>query len=290
MSLWICLACGSEHPDTRRPPSGCAICLDDRQYVPREGQRWSTPEDLEVGRSFRIDELEPDLFGIVVTPEVAIGQRTLLVRTPLGNVLWEPSAFISAEMVVAVEALGPVVAVTASHPHLAGAAVSWSHLLSAGQHGEVPVLWNAHDRRWVPRPDPAHVFWNDRHEVVPGVALVRTGGHFPGSAVLHWAAGAGGRGVLLVGDTLMVGPGGQTVSFMRSYPNLLPLPERLVRGILTALAPLAYDRVHGAFPGRVIEARAASVVASSAERYLGWLNDDIRDPDEEVRDNTQQAG
>lgn len=290
MPLWICLACGAEHPDTRRPPVGCAICLDDRQYVPAGGQKWSAPADLEVGRSFGIEEIEDDLFGIVVTPEVAIGQRTLLVRTPAGNVLWEPSAFISAELVVAVEAFGPVAAVTASHPHLAGAAVSWSHLLSAGQGAEVPVLWNAHDRRWVQRPDPAYVFWTDRHEVVPGVALVRAGGHFPGSAVLHWAAGAGGRGVLLVGDTLMVGPAGRTVSFMRSYPNMVPLPARLVRGILSALAPLAYDRIHGAFPGRVVDADAATVVAASAERYLGWLTDEIRDPDEVLPENTQPAG
>lgn len=281
MTLWICLTCGAEHPDTRRPPDGCAICLDDRQYVPADGQRWSSPADLEVGRTFRIEEIEDDLFAITVSPEVAIGQRTLLVRTPAGNVLWEPSAYISAELVVAVEALGRVAAVTASHPHLAGAAVSWSHLLSAGQHEDVPVLWNAHDRRWVQRPDPAHVFWTDRHEVVPGVDLVRAGGHFPGSAVLHWAAGAGGRGVLLVGDTLMVGPAGRTVSFMRSYPNLLPLPERLVRGILTALEPLAYDRIHGAFPGRLVGTGAREVVASSAERYLGWLTDTIRDPDED---------
>ena len=114
--------------------------------------------------------------------------------------------YISAGLVVAVRALGPVAAVAASHPHLAGAAVSWGHMLSAGQHAEVPVLWNAHDRRWVQRPDPAYVFWADRHEPVDGISLVRAGGHFPGSCVLHWPAGADGRGVLLVGDTVMVGP------------------------------------------------------------------------------------
>lgn len=282
MSLWICLACGAEHPDTRRPPAGCAICLDDRQYVPPQGQRWSTAGDLETGRTFTVEEMEDDLFVVTVTPEVAIGQRTFLLRTPAGNVLWEPSAYISAALVVAVQALGPVVAVTASHPHLAGAAVSWSHMLSAGQHGPVPILWNAHDRRWVSRPDPAYLFWTDRHDIADGLSLVRAGGHFPGSAVLHWPAGANGRGVLLVGDTLMVGPGGDSVSFMRSYPNLLPLPERLVREILAALEPLTYDRIHGAFPGRTVHRNAPAVVRSSAERYLGWLNDEIRDPDEDL--------
>ncbi|WP_111766892.1 hydrolase [Nakamurella deserti] len=290
MSLWICLTCGAEHPDTRRPPDVCAICADDRQWIPPEGQRWSTASDLEVGRTFTVEEIEPDLFAVTVTPEVAIGQRSLVLRTPHGNILWEPSAYISADLVVAVEALGRVVAVAASHPHLAGAAVSWSHMLSARQQHEVPILWNAHDRRWVQRPDPAYVFWTDRHEPVPGVTLLRAGGHFPGSCVLHWPAGAGGRGVLLVGDTLMVGPSGHTVSFMRSYPNQLPLSERLVRQIVATLEPLAYDRIHGAFPGRAIVSDAPAVVRSSAERYIGWLTDTIRDPDEELPANTQHAG
>lgn len=289
MSLWICLTCGTEHPDSRRPPDRCAICTDDRQYVPSTGQQWSTAADLEIGRTFTIEEIEQDLFAVVVTPEVGIGQRTLLVRTPDGNVLWEPSAYISADLVIAVRALGPVVAVTASHPHLAGAAVSWSHMLSASQHRPVPVLWNAHDRRWVQRPDPAHLFWTDDHPVTDGVSLIRAGGHFPGSCVLHWPAGAGGRGVLLVGDTLMVGPGGHTVSFMRSYPNLLPLSCRLVGRIVAALEPLAYDRIYGAFPGRVVDRGGPAVVRSSADRYLGWLTDTIRDSDEDLPDNTQPA-
>ena len=289
MSLWICLTCGAEHPDTHRPPDGCAICLDDRQWVPREGQRWSTAGDLEVGRTFAVEEIEPDLFAVTVTPEVGIGQRTLVVRTPGGNVLWEPSAYISAELVVAVEALGPVVAITASHPHLAGAAVSWSHVLTARQHDQVPILWNAHDRRWVQRPDPAYRFWVDRHEPVAGVTLVRAGGHFPGSCVLHWPAGADGRGVLLVGDTMAVGPSGRTVSFMRSFPNQLPLPERLVRGIVAALEPLRYDRIHGAFAGGVVERDAPAVVRASAERYIGWLTDTIRDPDEHLTEDAQRT-
>jgi glyoxylase-like metal-dependent hydrolase (beta-lactamase superfamily II) len=290
MSLWICLACGAEHPDTRRPPERCAICEDDRQYVPTAGQRWSTASDLEVGRTFAVQELEPDLFAVTVTPEVAIGQRTLLVRTPGGNMLWEPSAYISADLVVAVQALGPVVAVSASHPHLAGAAVSWSHMLSAHQGVQVPILWNAHDRRWVQRPDPAYSFWTDRHEPGAGLTLLQAGGHFPGSCVLHWPAGADGRGVLLVGDTLMVGPGGRTVSFMRSYPNLLPLPERLVRGVTSTLEPLAYDRIYGAFPGRAVDGGAQEVVRTSADRYIGWLTDTLRDPDEALAPDTQQAG
>ena len=34
--------------------------------------------------------------------------------------------------------------------------------------------------------------------------LVRTGGHFEGGTVMHWAAGAGGKGAILSGDLLQV--------------------------------------------------------------------------------------
>src|SRR6202035_4547748 len=61
---------------------------------------------------------------------------------------------------------------------------------------------------------------------LPGVTLVQCGGHFPGSAVVHWASGAEGRGVLLSGDTIFVTPGEDRVSFVWSAPNRLPLSEQ----------------------------------------------------------------
>ena len=36
-------------------------------------------------------------------------------------------------------------------------------------------------------------------ELFGGATLLRLGGHFPGSAVLHWAPGANGRGLLCSG-------------------------------------------------------------------------------------------
>ena len=39
---------------------------------------------------------------------------------------------------------------------------------------------------------------NDK-ELFGGARLLRLGGHFPSSAVLHWSAGAAGKGVLCTG-------------------------------------------------------------------------------------------
>ncbi len=275
VALWICATCGAEYPDTATPPESCPICTDDRQWVPLAGQQWTTAAELAEHTTFRIEELEPDLYGILVSPAVGIGQRSLLLRTDAGNLLWEPSAYLDASMVEAVRQLGGVAAVTASHPHVAGAQVSWSTAF-----GGAPIHWNGLDRRWVQRPDPARVWWTDTAAPLPGLTLVQTGGHFPGSGVLHWASGAGGRGVLLTGDTLLVTPGQRSVSFMRSYPNFVPLPERLVHGIVDAIDGYSYDRIYGSFDGRVVSDDAQRIVRQSAQRYLGWLRDEIRDPDE----------
>ena len=50
------------------------------------------------------------------------------------------------------------------------------------------------------------------------------------AAVLHWPAGSDGRGALLTGDTITVVQDREWVSFMWSYPNLIPLDAATVRG------------------------------------------------------------
>jgi hypothetical protein len=106
-----------------------------------------------------------------------------------------------------------------------------------------------------------------------GVTLVRLGGHFPGGAVLHWAAGADGRGAVLSGDILQVAPDTRRVSFQWSYPNMMPLSERLVRGIANAAAAWRFERIYGAFPGRNVMEDGNGVVERSANRYIDLLND-----------------
>lgn len=275
MTVWVCRACGAEYPESAEPPDSCGICLDDRQYVPPGGQAWVDAAELLATRTFRIEEYEPDLYGITVHPAVAIGQRTLLLHSEGGWLLWEPSAFFSLELATAVQEYGPVRAIASSHPHLAGASVSWSQAL-----GGVPIYWNALDERWIRRREGSYQLWRHVAHPLPGVTLVEAGGHFPGSAVLHWAAGADLRGVLLTGDTVMITPGCDAVSFLRSYPNLLPLPERLVRQIVERLDHYTYDRLYGLQAHQVVPHDARRIVHESADRYVGWLRDELRDPDE----------
>jgi hypothetical protein len=267
VTAWTCATCANQHADTPRPPEVCAICADERQWVPPEGQRWTTLGEL-TGAGYRTEvrAVEPGLLGIGVSPQLAIGQRALLVRTPAGNLLWDPPGFIDGAAIEAVRAAGGLAAVSASHPHFYGAIVEWSHAFGAAS-----ILLPEADRGWLMRPDPAVRTWSGRHEVLPGVTLVQCGGHFLGSAVVHWADGASGLGALLVGDTIMITPGADRVSFIRSAPNRLPLPEPAVRAVVEAVEPYPYDRLYGGWWQPVVLAGAREIVHRSADRYVQWL-------------------
>jgi len=272
MALWICTACGLEHEDTAEPPPLCEICNEERQFVPLTGQAWTTSDQLEAGGSQLHSALvEPGLHRLSVVPRVGIGQQALLVQTSAGNLLWEPPGFISDEAVRAVRDLGGVAAISGSHPHLMGAMVSWSQAFRTA-----PIYVAAADRAWTRRPGPAIVHWSGEASPLPGIRLVQCGGHFAGSSVLHWANGAEGRGVIFTGDTIFIGPDGRSVSAMRSYPNLLPLPEGAISQILDRLDPLAYDRAYGSF-GQVIPAEAREVVRRSLARYVEWSRGEVDD-------------
>jgi glyoxylase-like metal-dependent hydrolase (beta-lactamase superfamily II) len=267
MGFWICATCAVEHAERVEV---CAICADERQWVPAEGQRWTTLEELAAeGRRVEVAELEPDLFGITATPKAGIGQTAKLVRTPSGNLLWDPIGFVDAEGVARVRELGGAAAIVASHPHMFGVQVEWSRAF-----GGVPVLVAEADREWVARPDPIIETWSGTVEVLPGITLTQPGGHFPGSAVAHWSAGADGRGVLLSGDTVFANPDRTSVAFLRSYPNHIPLSAAVVERVTRALEEFAFDRLYGNFAIR-IDADARAVVRRSADRHIGWVRGDF---------------
>jgi glyoxylase-like metal-dependent hydrolase (beta-lactamase superfamily II) len=266
MTHYLCTTCGTQFAATETPPAHCPICEDERQYIGWQGQQWTTLDALRQTHQNEVMPEEPGLTGIGTQPTFAIGQRALLVQTPAGNVLWDCISLIDEATVAAVQALGGISAIAISHPHYYSSLVEWSRAFAA------PVYLHAADRQWVMRPDDAIHFWEGETQSLPGgLTLIRCGGHFAGGTVLHWPAGAEGRGVLLTGDILQVVSDRRYVSFMYSYPNLIPLPAATVRRIVAAVEPYAFDRIYGAWWGRVVMADAKAAVARSAERYIAAI-------------------
>lgn len=271
---WFCVNCANEYAPAVDPPAECLICADEREFVPPDGQQWARPADLDE-RTIDCSEVEPDLLAITLDPQVGIGQRTFLIRTAAGNLLWEPPGYIDESLVRLIGSHGGISAIASSHPHLVGASVSLSH-----EFDSVPVYFNQADATSLTRPDDVIRFWTHRQPVFGGIELVQCGGHFPGSSVLLWPDGGNARGAIFVGDTLMVGADRRCVSFMRSYPNLIPLPPRLVRKIEATVMALPFDRIYGGFGGQVIESNGPAIVQFSADRYVGWVTDELRDRSE----------
>jgi hypothetical protein len=267
MPAFICTACGTQYPPSDNAPAQCIICEEERQYVPAGGQTWTTLERLRVRNLNAFRQYEPGIIGVGTQPQFAIGQRAILVQTPAGNVLWDCISLIDDATVTLVNGLGGVKAFAISHPHFYTSMVEWSRAF-----GNVPIHLHAFDRKWVMRPDAAINFWQgDTLELLPGVTLIRGGGHFPGGTMLHWTKGAAGRGALLSADIATVTQDYKYLTFMRSYPNFIPLSAREVEGIAASLAPFEYDTIYGHYMDRVIPTGAKAIMRVSVARYLAAI-------------------
>ena len=224
---YMCATCGSQFAAAAQPPERCPICEDERQYVGWGGQKWTSMAALAQDHATDVRAVEPGLTGIGIKPGFSIGQRALLVQTPSGNVLWDCIPLLDQAAIQAVQALGGISAIAISHPHYYSAMVEWSQAFDA------PIYLHEADQKWVMRPDEAIRFWSgDSLPLLDDLTLIRCGGHFAGGSVLHWPAGAAGKGVLLTGDIINVVQDRRFVSFMYSFPNLIPLSPAAVQHIV----------------------------------------------------------
>lgn len=264
MPVFICKTCGVEHAESTQPPSSCLICDDERQYVGWDGQQWTTSAEMKAdGYKNDLREEQTGLLGIGIEPSFSIGQRALLVQTEHGNVLYDCISYLDDDAVEAINGLGGIKALCFSHPHFYDGMVTWSKAFN-----NAAIIIPEADREYVMRPDSAIEYWDGNPlEIMPGVTLIQTGGHFDGSAVLHWAGGADGKGALFVGDTITVVPDRRFVSFMTSYPNLIPMSDAKVRRIVAAIEPYEFDKIYGGWWQRNVTTDAKNAVIRSAERY-----------------------
>jgi hypothetical protein len=261
MEHFVCVTCGVQYAASQAPPPACPVCEDERQYVPEDGQRWTTLEELGADHRNELRE-EGELVGVGTEPAIAIGQRALLV--PAGErelVMWDCITLFDEQTAAEIERRGRVLAIAISHPHYYSAMVEWAQRLGC------PVLLHADDADWVMRPDDSIELWAGETHRVGALELIRLGGHFAGGTVLHWPGGAGGRGALLSGDIVQVIPDRTHVSFMYSYPNLIPLPAATVQRMAGVLARYPFEQIYGAWWGRIVRRDGSEVVRRSAERY-----------------------
>ncbi len=174
--------------------------------------------------------------------------------------MWDCITLLDDETAEAVEQQGGLAAIAISHPHYYSGMVEWARRF------DCPIHLHAADREWIMRPDDRIELWDgETKDLGGGLTLIRCGGHFAGGTVLHVGD------ALLSGDIVQVIPDREWVSFMYSYPNLIPLAEDAIYRICDALEPFSFDRIVGAWWDRLVPHDGKSVVTRSAERYVRAL-------------------
>jgi glyoxylase-like metal-dependent hydrolase (beta-lactamase superfamily II) len=277
----VCSMCGTQFPTTdRNALKTCFICDDPRQYTPRAGQSFTTLDEIRGSGKYQ-NTFQPLLAGekedeatfisIVTEPKLAIGQRAILIRTPAGNVLWDCVTLLDAATEAKIRELGGLAAIVISHPHYYSTHAAWSRAF-----GGCPVYLASEDRRWLTLSCPQQVFLADGEDQtefdvplpgstdLPGIKILKLGGHFPGSLVLLY------QSRLLVADTLYTTPAGlgnwdvdalgaareggrppglNSYSFMWSIPNMIPLAPGEIARMWSVLKKHEFISSHGAFVG-----------------------------------------
>jgi hypothetical protein len=267
MENFICVQCGTQFAETAESPLHCPICEDERQFGRHAGQEWTTLKRLAANHHNRLEDEAPRLLGLGTEPEFAIGQRALLLQSPGGNLLWDCITFLEDQTATEIDNSGGVRGIAISHPHYYSAMVEWAERFDA------QIFLHAADREWVMRKSRRIQFWEGTTlSLWDDLTLINCGGHFEGGTVLHWRAGANDRGALLTGDIIQVVQDRRWLSFMRSYPNLIPLGPAAIQRILDAIEPFAFEQLYGAWWKANVLADAKAAVARSADRYLRWIS------------------
>ncbi|WP_270180722.1 MBL fold metallo-hydrolase [Alkalihalobacillus sp. CinArs1] len=268
MERSICNTCGTQYSEAQ--PEYCSICKEERQYVNPNGQEWTTLEAMRNSEYHnKITYEKPGLFSITTVPSFAIGQTAYLIQENGRNILWDCISYLDQETIDEINELGGIDAIALSHPHYYSSQVEWAEAF------DVPIYIHEDDQQWVMRESERIIYWSGEElELTPTVKVHRLGGHFRGGAVLHWTGKDGGT--LLTGDIIQVVADQEWVSFMYSYPNLIPLPGAKVREMAERVRSLAFKQIFNAFHKRV-ENDADRAVQRSADRYIMALQGELFD-------------
>ncbi|RXT07116.1 hypothetical protein [Ammoniphilus sp. CFH 90114] len=267
MNHYICETCGVQYEGSIEEPEQCMICNEERQYVNPNGQSWTTLGEMVQAGYKNIFHLEEEgLYSLKTTPEFAIGQTAYMVQSNGFHLLWDCISYLDETTIKQINELGGIQAIALSHPHYYSTQVEWAEAFN------VPIYIHIDDQEWVMRPSEKIRFWSGEFlELHNGIVIHRLGGHFKGGSVLEWKDGNGKKGILLSGDVIQVVADRRWVSFMYSYPNLIPLPASKVQEIANIVNDLKFDRMYNAFH-RVVKENAKNAVQKSAERYIAALN------------------
>ena len=298
--LLICKTCGTQYPVRESNEldleNVCQPCLDPRQYVPEQGQQWTKASNWLLSSpsnqfecELKQEKNDSRLYRIITkNTTIGIGETPFVILTKDGIVIWDCCALYTAEMFESIKRLCnehqlSIVGIAISHPHFYTSSLTWAKAL------QTKIYISHLDKEWFQRKDEGLAkdkvvfFESDTLVLLPGITIVRCGGHFDGSCVLHWDRQKAGTptkiiqqqkhklpstGVVFCSDTFGPGMDRKTITFMWSYPNMIPLPPKDVLQIWHSMQPFQFDEIIGAWPGKYVQTEARAHLLKSAKLFV----------------------
>ncbi|HTE26043.1 MBL fold metallo-hydrolase [Flavitalea sp.] len=256
----ICSTCGTQYKTHKQEI--CFICSDERQYIPEQGQAWTTHQQLLQKHNVEVLKLQDNLFQFTVSPAIGIGQRALLLLSPEGNILWDCIPLLDDIVTEFIRSKGGLKAIAFSHPHFFSNMSQWADKF------DCPVYINAKDKNWIFNKGNHITLWEgEQKHLWDDICITNLGGHFPGSSILHARQSSPG-GMILSGDTVLVSADKKHISIMYSYPNRIPLPIKDANRIMSKLKTLEFDSLYSAFPNLGITKNVKEILSASIARYI----------------------
>ena len=216
-------------------PDRCPLCIDARHVLPQERWRFHGLAEAEALYPCHWAETEPGVWRFWNDPVDGIGSSGYLVTTPRGNLAFEGCAVYSRAALEAIDALGGVQVLAASHPHSYGA------IWQLQDRFDPELALHPGDLAWSAALQVSWPF-DDVLEPLPGLELHLTAGHFAGHTVLFDR----GRRILFCGDCLKfeLDPAdprrATTISAHKAFVRGIPLTVRELRAYRDVFARLDF--------------------------------------------------
>ncbi|WP_428740460.1 hypothetical protein [Tenacibaculum sp.] len=256
----LCATCGTAYP-TNMASTTCMICLDERQWVPQNGQIWIPHSELLKTHSVKLNRIQENFYELIINPKFAIGQRALLVLSEHGNILWDCIPLLDELTIEFIKAKGGLKAIAFSHPHFYSNMNEWADIF------DCPILIHKNDAEHIMVKEKHLILWEgDELELWDGMKLYLIGGHFAGSSILH-VPHLSKKGAILCGDTLYLSPNKQHFSVVWSSPNRMPLPLSEIRRIQNRFEQITFDTFYGFVSIQNLTKNVKEILKKSFDRY-----------------------
>lgn len=257
----LCTTCGTQFP-LNSDIEICSICAEERQYVPRSGQSWTTHRQLLKNHTNKIVQLNDNLYEIVIEPSFAIGQRAFLVLSESGNVLWDCIPLLDEKTINFINSKGGIKAIAISHPHYYSNMNDWAETFNCS------IYIHKKDAPYIANFGNRVLLWEGNEKIVwDDLKLINIGGHFDGSSVMIISS-MSKDGTMLTGDTMYLSLSKKHFAIMYSYPNRIPLPISEIKRIKERLNAISFDTIYGFYSYQNVIGNAKEILKISFERYL----------------------